>query len=126
MKNLYWNSVSGDVVTIMKTTSIFERLRGLLGRKLDQFSALWIVPCNSIHTLGMSYPLDVVYLDRNNSVIKLVRSIPSCRFSMALKAYSVIEFNAGAIDQFGIKVHDEFMIRDELKLGTSEVIGNIK
>jgi len=110
MKSFYWNSASGEVVTIMQTTTILERLRGLLGRKLDQLSALWIIPCNSIHTVGMSYPIDVVFLDNKNSVIKLVRSISKYRFSMTLRAHSVIEFNAGAIDQFDIKMNDEFTV----------------
>ena len=45
----------------------WTRLRGLLGLSSSDFrngSGLWIVPCHGVHTLGMGFPIDVVYLDR--------------------------------------------------------------
>ena len=50
-------------------TSILSRLKGLLGRnELPSDEALVISPCNSIHTFGMKFPIDVVFLDKNNTV----------------------------------------------------------
>ena len=45
----------------------WSRLRGLLGLTSSDFrngSGLWIVPCHGVHTLGMGFPIDVIYLDR--------------------------------------------------------------
>ena len=47
----------------------WTRLRGLLGLRSSDFrngSGLWIVPCHGVHTLGMGFPIDVVYLDRRH------------------------------------------------------------
>ena len=48
----------------------WERTRGLLGnRRLPEGEALVLDPCNSVHMLGMRYPLYAVYLDRENRVL---------------------------------------------------------
>jgi hypothetical protein len=47
----------------------WTRLRGLLGLRSSDFRngcGLWIVPCHGVHTLGMGFPIDVVYLDRRD------------------------------------------------------------
>lgn len=78
-------------------------MRGLLGRTpltLDQ--GLWISPCSSVHTVGMGYPLDLVYLDKNGIVRKLVRAIRPYRTSLCLGARTTLELKAGAIDHYGI------------------------
>ncbi len=50
--------------------TIRERSRGLLGtRSLPEGEGLVLEPCNSVHMLGMRYPLYVVYLDRDNRVV---------------------------------------------------------
>ena len=50
----------------------WTRLRGLLGVRVDDFRngrGLWILPCHGVHTLGMGFPIDVVYLDRSLTVV---------------------------------------------------------
>ena|SRR5579864_5229173 len=52
----------------------WTRFRGLLGLAADDFrdgSGLWIVPCHGVHTLGMGFPIDLVYLDRALTVIDI-------------------------------------------------------
>ena len=52
--------------------SFLQRLRGLLARKpswLGEDGVLVIAPCNSIHTFGMKYSIDVAFLDRNGKVL---------------------------------------------------------
>src|SRR6266567_4780194 len=52
----------------------WTRLRGLLGLASSDFrkgSGLWIVPCRGVHTLGMGFPIDVIYLDRDMNVIHI-------------------------------------------------------
>ena len=75
--------------------SHFTRLRGLLGTSADDFSSgrgLWIVPCHGIHTLGMSFPIDVVYLDPSNTVVHVQTELRPWRFApIRIEASSVLE-----------------------------------
>src|SRR5580698_1562725 len=49
-----------------------KRKKGLLGRKgLSNGEGLWIRPCESVHTFGMQFSIDLVYLDRKHRVRKL-------------------------------------------------------
>lgn len=73
----------------------WTRLRGLLGLAPDDFrngSGLWILPCHGVHTLGMGFPIDVVYLDSENRVIDVHHEIRPWRFTpIRRKASSVLE-----------------------------------
>ena len=75
-----------------------KRSKGLLGRKgLGAGEGLWIVPCESIHTFGMQFPIDVIYLDRQRRVRKIRRNIPPWRASVCFTAHSVLELPGGAV-----------------------------
>lgn len=75
-----------------------KRNKGLLGRKgLAAGEGLWIVPCESVHTFFMKFPIDLVYLDRKNVVKKVRESVPPWRLSACLSAHSIIELPAGAV-----------------------------
>lgn len=75
-----------------------SRRKGLLGRKgLGTGEGLWIVPCESVHTIGMQFPIDLIYLDRALKVKKVVHNVPRWRFSACLSAHSVLELAAGSV-----------------------------
>jgi uncharacterized membrane protein (UPF0127 family) len=75
-----------------------KRTKGLLGRDgLVMGEGLWIVPCESVHTFFMRFPIDLVYLDRKNKVKKVRNSVGPWRASACLSAHSVIELPAGTI-----------------------------
>jgi uncharacterized protein len=73
----------------------WTRLRGLLGLSSSDFrngSGLWIVPCHGVHTLGMGFPIDVLYLDRTMTVIHIQRDLQPWRFApIRTEATSVLE-----------------------------------
>jgi len=73
----------------------WTRLRGLLGVSPSDFrngNGLWIVPCRGVHTLGMGFAIDVVYLDRSMTVIHIERDLKPWRFApIRMRAYSVLE-----------------------------------
>ena len=73
----------------------WTRFRGLLGLHPSDFrngSGLWIVPCHGVHTLGMGFPIDVVYLDRAMTVIHIQRDLQPWRFApVRTLAASVLE-----------------------------------
>ena len=80
--------------------TFFKRLKGLLGKKeLPHGEGLWIKPCNSVHTFGMKFPIDVVFLDKENRVVGLAKTLRPNRVSrLYSSASSVIELPAGTID----------------------------
>jgi len=73
----------------------WTRLRGLLGLTADDFrngSGLWIVPCHGVHTLGMKFPIDVIYLDGSMTVIDVQPEVRPWRFTpIRRQAASVLE-----------------------------------
>jgi uncharacterized membrane protein (UPF0127 family) len=74
------------------------RNKGLLGRDgLASGEGLWIVPCGAVHTFGMRFPIDLVYLDRRKRVRKVRSSVPPWRMSGCLFAHSVLELAAGTV-----------------------------
>ncbi len=75
-----------------------KRSKGLLGRSgLGPAEGLWILPCEAVHTFGMRFPIDLVYLDRKKRVRKVRSDVRPWRLSACLSAHSVIELAAGAI-----------------------------
>jgi uncharacterized membrane protein (UPF0127 family) len=76
-----------------------DRLIGLLGRSsLEKGEALWLSPCRSIHTIGMRFPIDVVFLDSGQTVVRTVSGLPPFRFCLGGgHARGVIELPAGIL-----------------------------
>lgn len=82
--------------------TFLSRLKGLLGRKeLAPGDGLWIKPCNSVHTFGMRFPIDVVFLDRNMQVVSIVRGVRPGRAALHSKAASVLELPVGTLNATG-------------------------
>lgn len=80
------------------TRNPWQRLRGLLARPpLRPGEALLIRPCNGVHTCGMRYPIDVVFLDRAGSVVRVVHALRPWRFVPLVRgAHVAVELRAGA------------------------------
>lgn len=79
-------------------TSSPKRSKGLLGRDgLAPGEGLWIIPCESVHTFFMRFPIDLVYLDRKNKIKKVRGAVGPWRMSACLSAHSVLELPAGTI-----------------------------
>ena len=75
-----------------------KRRKGLLGRdQLPAGEGLWIVPCEAVHTFGMRFAIDLVYLDARMRVRKVRSSVPPWRLSACLSAHSVLELAPGTI-----------------------------
>jgi uncharacterized protein len=92
----------------------WSRLRGLMGRAPNTFSAgdaLWILPCKGVHTLGMRFPIDVVYLSKDKVVVHLEQGLPPWRFApVRLKASSVLELPEDTLRTTGTTIGDELEI----------------
>lgn len=92
----------------------WTRLRGLLGRTTENFSSgdgLWIVPCRGVHTLGMAFPIDVVYLDRMMNVVHVQSDLRPWRFApIRTQATSVLELPCRMTTETGTVVGDKIEI----------------
>lgn len=77
--------------------------RGFLARLLGLHAApfgadqdgLMIAPCGAVHTFGLKAPIDVVFLDRQQTVVRCLYSLPPNRIAAARRAHSVIELPGG-------------------------------
>ncbi|OUL97481.1 hypothetical protein CA603_02255 [Paraburkholderia hospita] len=84
-----------------------ERMRGLLGRvALDADRALWLEPCNAVHTFGMRFPIDVVFIDRRGSVLSIHRNVGRARVLVCWRARAALEMRAHAAQASRIEVGD--------------------
>lgn len=96
IRNLTRQTVLGDRVEIAASSA--ERRKGLLGRTgLADGEGLWIVPCESVHTFFMRFPIDLVYLDRRGRIRKVRSNVRPWRLSACLTAHSILELPAGTI-----------------------------
>jgi uncharacterized membrane protein (UPF0127 family) len=85
--------------------TFWTRLRGLVGRKeLAESEGLLIRPAGSVHTFFMRFPIDVVFLDREDAVVKVVPALPPRRLAAARRARRVLELSAGLCARKGLAV----------------------
>jgi uncharacterized protein len=88
------------------------RRRGLLRR--DTFEgALVLRPCRWVHTIGMRFPIDVAYLDRDGVVTKTIRMQPHRVGIPVWRSAMVVEAEAGAFGRWGLRVGDVIELRDD-------------
>lgn len=93
------------------------RRRGLLGRmRLDADAALVLVPCGAIHTMFMRFPIDVIFVNREGRVVRIVSRMGPWRIAICTAARGVIELAAGTVERRDIRVGD--MVR-LVKVGES-------
>ena len=80
-------------------------MRGLLGRsELAPGEGLLIRPAPSVHTFFMRFPIDVVFLDRDRTIVKIVSRLRPWRVASARKAVAALELEAGAADRAGLRL----------------------
>jgi len=85
--------------TVKQADSFLGRLMGLLAtERLPAGAGLIIKPCNSVHTFGMRYPIDVVFVDKSNIVIAAVSRLKPSRLALQRRAEYVVELPAGTIE----------------------------
>jgi len=98
--------------TVKKADNFLTRLVGLLRRRsLGPEEALWLVPSKGVHTVGMRFPIDIIFLDRSNRVIDFVSGLAPNRFSrLHASAHSVLELPRGSIQKSSTEVGDEVEI----------------
>jgi len=88
---------------VIRADTFLSRLRGLLGRtRLEPGEALLLAPCASIHTLGMRFPIDALFLDGGGQVLAALPRLAPWRVPAPVSgARMVLELAAGTLDAAG-------------------------
>jgi len=109
---------------VVKADKFLTRLVGLLKRKkLGPEEAIWLVPSKGIHTVGMKFSIDVVFLDKEKRVVALIPAMGPYRMSgIHLLANSVLELPTGAIRKSRTEVGDQL----DVSLVESSEIDDLK
>jgi len=104
----------GDVLASAEVAhGIRERTVGLLGRDPGSVTgALVIRPCRQIHTLGMRFPIDVAFCDREGVVLRAV-TVPPWRITRPVwRAGFVVEAAAGSFDRWRLRTGDTIEVKE--------------
>jgi uncharacterized membrane protein (UPF0127 family) len=97
VRNLDRGTVLAEAADVADTSA--KRRTGLLKHtKLEPGAGLWIAPCEAVHSFGMKFAIDVVYLDRKKRVRKVRKEMVPRRLSACLTAHSVLELPVGVIE----------------------------
>ena len=87
--------------------SSFGRMRGLLGRTgLEPGTGMLIDSAPSVMTFFMRFPIDVVFLDRDRRVVRIVHALEPWRVAGARRAVAALELPAGRAAETGLKEGD--------------------
>ncbi len=82
-----------------------QRMRGLIGSQIASGDGLLLRGCSSIHTNFMGYPIDVIYLSHDSSIVKLATDVRPWRFSWGgAGARDTLELPAGEVRRLGLRV----------------------
>lgn len=96
----------GDAV--LTASDSRTRRTGLLKHsELRPGEGLYIVPCEAVHTFGMKFPIDVLFLSKKKKVLKIRKDMAKRRIAFCLWAHSVLELPAGMADQTGTLPGDQ-------------------
>jgi uncharacterized membrane protein (UPF0127 family) len=88
------------------------RKRGLLRRSgLDPGTALVIAPSNAVHTFFMRFVIDVVFVSRDGTVVKVKFRVRPWRLAIAPRGFAVIELRAGGVEDAGLLCGDRLVCR---------------
>ena len=113
----------GRVINITKKLVIAEyawiadtfylRARGLIGRPpLRQTEAMIIKPCSAVHSLGMTYPIDVAYVNGDGEICHMLKPLQPNRLGPFVRgARFVIELPAGSLERLGVSIGDVLEVR---------------
>jgi len=97
---------------VRKADKFLTRLVGLLKRThLGPEEALWLMPSKGIHTIGMKFPIDVVFLSKDQRVVGLASGLAPYRISSVhFRSYSVLELPNGTIRKSRTELGDQLEV----------------
>jgi uncharacterized membrane protein (UPF0127 family) len=110
LMNVTRNTILTDRCHFANT--VLKRMVGLLNRrKFSSGEGLLLDRCYGVHTFGMRFPIDVLFLDKDLRVIRAVKALPPYRTSLVKKAVYVLELPVGALEASRSEEGDQIQIR---------------
>ena len=103
------NARTGQVIASQPTAAVdsASRRTGLLKHEsMPEGFALIIAPCNAVHTFGMRFAIDLLFVARDGTVLKVCHAVPRRRIATSWGAFATIELAAGALQQTRTQVKD--------------------
>lgn len=98
---------------LVPRTFVTRGLGLMFRRALPPRHGMWIRPCNGIHMFFMNFPIDAVFLDRDQRVVRVYRSLGVWRVVPLVRgAHSVVELPAGTVDGLDLPRGDQLAIED--------------
>jgi hypothetical protein len=112
VKRTAWLLRDGDVLAAAEVASTYSaKARGLLGRSGYE-GALVLKGTRSVHTIGMRFPIDVAFLDRELAVLDVVH-LPPWRMAMPRRrCRSVLEAEAGSFERWRLRAGDRLELHE--------------
>lgn len=124
MKTLDLQTEDGKRIArqVRMACSFTSRCVGLLGRgSLDEQEGLLLSPGAGIHTLGMRFPIDVVFLSRQMRILGLAVNVaPWCFRAAPPGTGRVLELAAGRIEAIGLKLNTYVLVSFDPDYRTAE------
>lgn len=89
-----------------------SRLRGLMGRlRLRSDEGIWVAPSRGIHTIGVSFAIDLIYLDGEHQVVDVTESLGKFRLGpLRMRCASVLQLPVRTIYSSQTQVGDQLLI----------------
>lgn len=108
------NVRTGSVIAEVVEPALDSKSRrtGLLGRDtLADSHALVLAPCGSVHTFGMRFPIDVLFVGADGNVIKIVEELGAWRMAGSLQACITVELPKGSVQRYQVLMGDRLSIQ---------------
>lgn len=102
--------INGTTLDIENADTFFKRLRGLMfRRRLPAGRGLLLAPCDGVHMFFMRFAIDVVYLDKDLRIKKIVHNLlPWLGVSVCLGAWGALELTSGEAERLNLVVGQKF------------------
>lgn len=94
-----------STLVLHRCTTFWTRFRGL-HRLPNQTPGLYLAPCWAVHTVGMQFSIDVVFVDEKVDVLRVVQWLAPNRLVWCRGAKAVVELPAGYCEQ-----HPDYLLR---------------
>ena len=101
-------------IEVMVADTFLTRLSGLMFRqKLPAATGLLLAPCNSVHMCFMRFAIDIIYIDKDYNIIKVVKNLkPWLGLSMCSKAWATLEMSAGEAERCGYEAGKKLVLSE--------------
>jgi uncharacterized membrane protein (UPF0127 family) len=108
---------SQRIAVVTRADTWLSKGWGVLGRRsLPPGEGLWLPGVASVHTLGVRFTLDLLFLNDNMQTLRAVQNVPPCRFLVrASGASHTLEFGAGTLSslRLPVRIGDDWRLERE-------------